>query len=236
VTLEVQKILPIPGETDAGATSVCDQGDASAPSEITLYFQVIRTSTLLANAQVVFRYDLRGPIPPANVSLGSGDTRLFPKWDSSLSSDVLGYRVFCESTGMVADAGSTTCQAPTLVPGQLPEDPAPASQHPTNATGEDATRAEVKSLVNYEVYACGVAGIDEFGNLGALSELTCGAPVEVTGYFDAYRAAGGRAGGGYCSFGRAGFTAVVGAPFVLAALAALLRRRRRASRPSSHPT
>ena len=72
----------------------------------------------------------------------------------------------------------------------------------------------------------GVASTDAFGNVGALSSVACGMPQEVTGFYEAYRAAGGKAGGGFCGFAPARRGA---APILLGLVlgaVALLRRRR----------
>ena len=47
-------------------------------------------------------------------------------------------------------------------------------------------------------WACGVAGTDELENPGVLSNILCGVPEPVTDFFEAYRQAGGLAGGGFC--------------------------------------
>jgi hypothetical protein len=82
------------------------------------------------------------------------------------------------------------------------------------------------SLKNGVRYAVAVTLADGVGNESVLSNVACGSPAEVTGFFEAYRAAGGQGGGGFCSFAPARRAAV---PLGLALLfvgAALSRRRR----------
>jgi hypothetical protein len=89
-----------------------------------------------------------------------------------------------------------------------------------------ALEAEANGLTNGVTYAVAVAGIDAYLNTGNLSNLTCATPEPVTGFFEAYREAGGEAGGGYCAIGpvRSRLSAV---GIVLAALGLTLRRVRR---------
>jgi hypothetical protein len=49
-------------------------------------------------------------------------------------------------------------------------------------------------------YAVAVSTEDELGNIGNLSNLACNVPKNVVGFYEAYRSAGGEAGGGYCTF------------------------------------
>lgn len=75
-------------------------------------------------------------------------------------------------------------------------------------------------------YAIAVAAVDKQGNTGILSPVACETPRATTSFWDNYEAAGGRAGGGYCSFGRgpaAASTIVVG---VFVVLAFVTRKRR----------
>jgi hypothetical protein len=86
-------------------------------------------------------------------------------------------------------------------------------------------------LENGTTYAVAVVAVDDLGNVGKLSEVECAEPFPVDDFYELYRAAGGEAGGGFCSLTE------VGAPIVGRALAALgvagaglalaMRRRRR---------
>src|SRR5262249_562616 len=89
-------------------------------------------------------------------------------------------------------------------------------------------------LQNATMYAVAVAGYDKLGNVGKLSDPTCGTPIPIDDFWDLYRRAGGDGGGCSCSLARtagwpisAGFTA----GGMLGAAALLLRRRSRRARP-----
>jgi hypothetical protein len=90
------------------------------------------------------------------------------------------------------------CYAPDLVPGQVPTGLNPCG------TGNGSTQSEgtAKGLQNDQPYAVAVAGYDLVGNVGPLSTLACATPQLVDDFFDRYRAAGGQAGGGFCSIQR----------------------------------
>lgn len=69
-----------------------------------------------------------------------------------------------------------------------------------------------------------MAAVDAVGNRGTLSDVRCATPQEVTDFYEAYKAAGGQGGGGYCTFGleRPGSVAAL----TLLALVGLSLRRR----------
>ncbi len=116
--------------------------------------------------------------------------------------------------------GNPSCPSTALVPGKRPNE-----ANFCGEVGKTAGQGEAKGLVNYQLYAVGVAGFDELGNPGPLSPIACGTPQEVNDFFEVYRRAGGEGGGGFCSFG----TQPVyggGVFLALAAVARWLRRRR----------
>jgi len=81
-------------------------------------------------------------------------------------------------------------------------------------------------LGNDTGYAVAVATEDTVNNVGVLSTLACATPKDITGFYEAYRKAGGE-GGGYCTFAPAHTGAIAGAlGFLLGACALLVRRRR----------
>jgi hypothetical protein len=80
-------------------------------------------------------------------------------------------------------------------------------------------------------YGVSVAGFDTFRNYGELSERVCGTPEPVTGFFEAYRDAGGKGGGGFCSIGGGRAPALAG--FAALSLLGLALRRRTSRRKGS---
>jgi len=88
-------------------------------------------------------------------------------------------------------------------------------------------------LANLTEYAVAVAAVDRFGNVGALSPVYCETPEPTEDFWQAYRAAGGQAGGGVCSAHGAGMPvgslSGLGIVAVAAMGAAQRRWRRRAN-------
>ena len=87
----------------------------------------------------------------------------------------------------------------------------------------------VEHLVNGVEYSVAVASVDEVGNVGVLSRPVCETPIPVTDFYELYRQAGGKAGGGWCSLSRTPSAAAHGtaALFTALSLATFVRRRRR---------
>jgi hypothetical protein len=124
--------------------------------------------------------------------------------------------------GSAGGAAPGSCTSNILVPGEA----VPAGVDHKGESNASTLQAEASGLTNGETYAVAVAGVDDFFNSGKLSTLACATPELVTGFFEAYRWAGGEAGGGFCAIGgkRSGLSA---AGFALAALGLVARRVRR---------
>lgn len=198
-----------------GSDDLCETAGSGT---VHLFIMLLDGQNQKASLQETFSYDFSGPDPPTNVKLGIGDERLFPEWDGSTGSDLTGYRIYCEP---IADADD--CTAPNLHPGARP----PENLNCGSSRSDTADSGQATGLSNGQRYAIGVAAVDDDENVGTLSDLVCGTPEPVTGYFEAYRDAGGQAGGGFCAFGRRGPT---GWLWVFAA-ASLGLWRRRGARP-----
>ncbi len=95
------------------------------------------------------------------------------------------------------------------------------------ATGQTATQATVKGLVNGTDYVFAVAGIDRFGSAGALSNFACATPGPVSDFFHNYRDDGGLAGGCSLEDGPVGGGVLAGG---LATLGIAFLRRRKGKR------
>jgi hypothetical protein len=129
-------------------------------------------------------------------------------------------------TGTAGTAGQLTinqnCFSSVLFANQLP----PATMAPCG-TGNGSTQSEgqAKGLQNDQSYAVGVAAFDQVGNVGVLSNLACATPQLVDDFFDRYRAAGGKAGGGFCTIQR--YASPWAALLLAGATVAYALRRRR---------
>lgn len=175
-------------------------------------------------------FDLIGPAPPTEVRAGAGEQRAILSFEGSSSDDVRGYRVYCDPPrgqatldgGTALDGGTTGCGSTVLVAGEPPPDPEATFRcGDAPQTSEEITATGLTNQVGYNV---AVATIDDVGNVGSLSNVSCVTPQPVTGYFEAYRAAGGEAGGGFCAFSRRPSTAAFGV-MAFALFGFLCRRR-----------
>lgn len=185
--------------------------------------------------------DLLGPSAPTSVVAGIGEGKLVAKWEVPVEGDlddIDGFAVFCDRAGGtppvgmagaagVAGMGNTgggSCTSANLVPGTLPD----SAFQCARAGGRGTREARTDRLENGVEYAIAVAGIDRVGNTGPLSPLACGTPQEVTSFFEAYRAAGGQGGGGFCTWAAPTPTGSFGSALAVATLWWWRRRRRAA--------
>jgi len=207
--------------------TVCDEGIDL--QEVELQFFVVSTGGTVLPGVTLYtvQYDLVGPPPPTSVTAGIGEEAVVVKWKPSTSDELLPtYDVFVDEAGGgdpgaggAGGASSDPCSSDVLIPGQIPTGTAKTT---TNAS---TTEAEADGLQNGVLYAVGVATVDAFNNPGPLSTLACATPENVTGFFEAYRAAGGEGGGGFCSVGAVP-SRLAAAFMALAALGLAVRRRR----------
>lgn len=185
--------------------------------------------------------DLLGPAAPTDVRAGIGEEKLVAKWEVPIESDqddIDGFAVFCDRAGGTPPAGLAgaagvagmgnvgdgSCTSANLVPGRLPD---PDFQCAL-AGGRGTREARTHRLENSVEFAIAVAGVDRVGNTGPLSALACGTPQEVTSFFEAYREAGGRGGGGFCGWAAPMPTGSFGGALAVATLWWWRRRRRAA--------
>lgn len=242
ITLRVQDMMQPPSASagpNVGTAEVCDGTDnQSGDIDLNLFFLLVDKGTAQASGPTIaFKYDITPPPPPTNIEAGPGEGSLEVSFDASSAEDLQGYRYYCseigpppaQGTGGAGDdeapaPASGDCTSSVLVPGEDPPSEGAIRCGSTNAA--QATDGTATGLANGTRYAVAIAAQDRFDNVGALSALACGTPQEVTGFFEAYRAAGGQGGGGFCSFGppRRGALAISLA-LALAGLA-LLRRRK----------
>jgi hypothetical protein len=228
VTVSVRDILQeaAPGRgAGTGTEETCTpSGGTTGGITHSLFFLVINQSKpdeAPGAGQWDFTYDLVPPAPPTDVVAGPAENALTLKFAESEDDDLKGYRFYC-SDAVTQDAEGT-CTSTVLVEGNSPL----GLKSCGSTNSKISTSGETDdSLVNGTNYAVAVAAEDNLGNLGVLSAVACGVPQEVTGYFEAYRAAGGEAGGGFCSFAPARRGALPLAAALAIGLVAFARRRK----------
>ena len=203
IVISAQTLLE--GET-GGSCDATGSRDAVTLQMLFAFDQNAKPSTMSGEfATIQIAYDLQGPPAPTITDVKAGEGKAIVKWsDSDSSGTPVGFRLYCATgteTGAMtigaAGAGSTSC-ASDLTPGQVPD-----SQYQCGeVAGQSVTSATAKGLENNQPYAVGVAAVDSVGNVGELALGSgCVVPQEVTDFYEAYVAAGGKGGGGYCSFG-----------------------------------
>jgi hypothetical protein len=96
-----------------------------------------------------------------------------------------------------------------------------------SVAGFQATSFNITGLTNNVSYTVATSSVDAVGNIGALSNVLCEAPQVVEGFSQAYRAAGGTAGGGFCAMGRSSSKSGWWGAASLVGLALALARRRK---------
>ncbi len=131
--------------------------------------------------------------------------------------------------GAAGAAGSTStgnpdCPSTALIAGERPD----SAYECGSATGRLASDVTAKDLVNGTSYAVAVAATDTVGNSGVLSEVVCGSPQPVDDFYELYRRAGGKGGGGFCSIThgqQSGLLVLLFAPLFALGLRRWRRRR-----------
>ena len=212
-----QKIEPNP--------SYCEQPcpkNVQGPTTINVFFMLVNTSdnSVAASDSWQGTFKLVGPQPPDKVSTGVGGNLLVVNFSYSsatgTSSDTSasGFNIYCDpspGSAAAADAGLLDPDGGPIVGncGDNPpkvlfaNDPVPDGKYLCGSVQATTTQsANATKLVNGLPYNVAVAAFDSYDNNGPLSQVTCGIPQEINGFFKGYRDAGGRGGGGFCSFSR----------------------------------
>jgi hypothetical protein len=114
------------------------------------------------------------------------------------------------------------CYSPDLFAGELP---GPSAFPCGTGNGSTQSEGQAKGLQNDQRYVVGVVGFDQVNNIGPLSNVACATPQLVDDFFDRYRAAGGKAGGGFCTIQR--YASPWAALLLVGASVAYALRRRR---------
>jgi hypothetical protein len=205
--------------SEPGVPDACHDKTTSASAQtITVYFMFVDggESAQGTITKWVATYKLVAPPPPDHVSAGVGEDLLivdFSYDDANSDTTINGYQFFCDpppGAAAAADAGVIpedgggalpSCTVSSrLVPGTRVTDE--LQQFRCGQASSTAASGMATGLVNYVAYNVAVAATDTFENVGELSPLGCQGPQPVTGFFEAYRNAGGEAGGGFCCFSR----------------------------------
>jgi hypothetical protein len=207
-----------------GTPATCDEPSQDGENTRKLWFVLYDAnsptmSKLVTTPSWEFKFDTVAPKPPTGVKAGSGENSLTvdltaPENESNLAH----YRFYC-----VANEGGDACSAAELVPGMVPDETFYCGSIDAQAVDSGTSKS---NLTNGTSYALALAAQDSYSNIGVLSEVSCATPQEVTGFYEAYRAAGGQAGGGFCSYAPARRGAAAIALALLLGTTALLRRRR----------
>jgi hypothetical protein len=199
---------PSSGPTECNTTST-----AVSAQTLNLFFLMVDGGENAAGtATFKTTYKLNAPAPPTNVASGVGENIAPISWTTTASADtsIDGYQLYCDpapgqagldEAGIIADPDVLpgSCTASTiLVPGARPDD-----KYKCGTAAKTATKSSATGLINNVAYNVSVAATDTYRNVGVVSTPpACAIPQPVTGFFEAYRDAGGEGGGGYCSFSR----------------------------------
>jgi hypothetical protein len=224
------------------APSACIATSAAvSPQAITLFFLLVNAGDD-SSGQALWKatYKLTAPAPPSKVTPGTGENIAPISWsypsDATPDQTLNGFQFFCdpapgtsgaEAAGVLPPPGSTALPAgcadsTILIPGTRPPD-----KYKCGTGDKNSNRGNATGLVNGVAYNVAVATTDTYRNIGVISTPACAIPQPVTGFFEAYRNAGGQAGGGFCSFTRRREPLIF--VTLLGLASCLLLRRRRAT-------
>jgi hypothetical protein len=205
--------------------SICSDPNNLVDRALSIYI-LLRSGSDTVDDNVIWEQtsvDLAAPRPPDKVKAAPGDEHLFFEWEISSQNedlDTIGFVLYCVPTGTMSEVGmggtsstddpdpamggapaALTCDQNILVDGEFP--PADAGDYECGKViGRSARRGDAgKNIDNYVQYAVAVAAYDTVGNSGALRVFNgCLMPQEVTTFYEGYRAAGGKGGGGFCAY------------------------------------
>ena len=150
--------------------------------------------------------DTMPPAAPTGLNNPSGERSLEVTWTPPSDNKIDHYVVFVDTApdGGDADAGVTgACESSVLVPGTIVDpDNLPSRIITKTEQGFSASSSTISgSLLPNGMATVAVAAQDRAGNLGPLSETSCMEIVATSGYWDVYKAGGGKAGSGCSALG-----------------------------------
>ncbi len=216
-----------------------DKTSTTAYQNINVYFFLVDAGNNVVGTFVTWKatYKLSAPVPPDRVRVGIGENLLPVSFDYTTATGdttINGYNFYCDpppGDAAAKDAGVypddagviPACSGSTaLIAGAHPD---PNTQ--CGSAGPQSKGGNATGLIDGVAYNVAVATTDSYENLGVLSTVKCAVPQPITGFFEAYTDAGGKAGGGFCSFSsRREPLTWIG---LLGVASCLLLRRRRAA-------
>jgi hypothetical protein len=232
--------------------TVCESEINTTPLDRTIYFVLVNGdgnfpggAATGPTAKWPYNYDMGGPSAPISVTAGIGESALVMKWTQASDApiDLKQYVFLCDpppgaggaDTGAAGAGGegsgddgtvSDICTTAAFREAQVPSYDV-IKTHMCGHVQSTTTEGEAGPLINGHRYAIGIASRDGYYNVGPVSNIVCGTPELVTDFFEAYRMAGGRGGGGFCAIGKVRSHALT-TLFFLGALGLVVRRRTRA--------
>lgn len=187
------------------------------------------------------------PVVPTSVTADGGNNALNVSWSwppgINIADDttLYGVQVFCQrgadtqvfqsnSFGAVYKTTANVCPTNTAA--------VPTTSGPFSNLSPDylcsglipatTTNYRLMGLQNGIWYGVGVAAVDRYGNVSAISNVAYGMPIPTVDFYSEYKTVGGSAQGGFCSLGvwhsRRSAAAVI--CFVGLALVLVVRRRK----------
>jgi hypothetical protein len=142
------------------------------------------------------------------------------------TTDEAGQTVYEESGTAITEEGGVAVSGGNMVMGLQYGQPIQA-MYQCGYGSASSTSINVTGLKDGYYYNVAVACVDGNGNVGPLSNVSCGEPVPVADFWRLYYDAGGKAGGGFCSAEGVGVPAGTSGLGVLmvASMVAMIRRR-----------
>ena len=194
-----------------GPTACNPTSAATGPQPLSLYIMLLDgANTSQGFAIWKATYKLLAPPPPTGVTSGIGENIAPIRWTPStttVDSTINGYQFYCDpppGSAAATEAGftpedgilpSSCLESTALVEGKRPDD-----KYKCGNAEKTSSRGNATGLIDNVPYNVAVAATDTYRNTGIISAPACAIPQPVTGFFEAYRNAGGEAGGGFCSF------------------------------------
>jgi hypothetical protein len=154
-----------------------------------IYVRVFRDFNNTADANWLFKFDSKRPPPPTIGAVLEGENRLVVSWTRpDPIGDITTFDVvYCPSVAVTASVATSSTSLPCANPTVA-----------RNISNTQSTFSIEEGLTNDVMAAVAVRSVDEYGNIGTLSEVIYGVPTEVSDFFERYKEKGGAEDGGFC--------------------------------------